>query len=34
MVKNSRKIFDFTINTNKKSVGEYNISYTKLPKVF
>lgn len=33
MVKNNMKIFDFTINTNK-SVGEYNVSYTKLPKLF
>lgn len=32
MVKNNMKIFDFTINT--KSVGEFNISYTKLPKLF
>lgn len=32
MVKNM-KIFDVTFNTNK-SGGEYNISYTKLPKLF
>lgn len=28
------KTFDFTINTNKKSDGEYNISHIKLPKLF
>lgn len=32
MVK-TMNIFDFTFNTNK-SGGEYNISYTKLPKLF